>query len=176
MEIKKYLTSDFEGRSLNKPAKLTFFDFIANRSGGWSTVNDRVERGCYATGGQIRGQYDFFMSIVDRGDLERRALEFFDLPVNSSRKNWTLDEKVKSFAKVKIQGMTKQFRRNTSMIYGIIHNQPIRSSLTPPFFNDDTPKVKRESSIDRIQNVLEMCKDLTDGEKKVIIQSLQLSF
>ena len=176
MEIKKYLTSDFEGRSLNKPAKLTFFNFIADQSGGWPTVRDRVKRGCYATGGQIRGQYDFFMEIVDREDLEKRALQFYDLPINASKKSWTLDEKVKSFAKVKIQGMAKQFRRNTSMIYGMIHNQPMRSPLTPPFFNDDTPKVKKESSIDRIQNVLEMCKDLTDGEKKVIIQSLQLSF
>ena len=167
MSFKKYLTSDFEGYSLDKPAKLTFFNFVADRSGGWPVVIDRVERGCYATGGQIRGQYDFFMSIVDREDLEKRALEFYDLPKNAPRKNWTLDDKVKSFAKVKIQGMTKQFRRNTAMIYGMIHNQPMPSS----FFNDDTPKVKKEDP-DMLWDVLEMCKKLTDSDKQLLVRLL----
>ena len=167
MSFKKYLTSDFEGYSLDKPAKLTFFNFVADRSGGWPVVIDRVERGCYATGGQIRGQYDFFMSIVDREDLEKRALEFYDLPKNAPRKNWTLDDKVKSFAKVKIQGMTKQFRRNTAMIYGMIHNQPMPS----PFFNDDTPKVKKEDP-DMLWDVLEMCKKLTDSDKQLLVRLL----
>ena len=162
--------SDFLTRTfLDTPGKKSFFNFMTEQSGGWDAVMSRIDRGC--THVYVGGQQNYLKSIIDYDELVKTVLEEYDRPENRSKRHWPLEDKIKAHLKNRSSCLATQWRNKTSQIYNMMTNQPISS-----FVKDDTPKVKRESSIDRIQNVLEMCKDLTDGEKKVIIQSLQLSF
>ena len=145
MSDKKYLTSDFEGHQLTSPGKIAFFEFLAMRAGGWKKIRDRIDRGCSPITGQLRGQEKMFMNLVDLDDFTHRVLDFYDRPEKSHEKSLPLDEKMKHYAKVKIQGMSQQFRKQTDLIYSLHHNQP--EPLPSRFCNDDTPITTQEQVI-----------------------------
>tara|TARA_R100000005_G_C4889609_1_gene137130 strand:- start:74 stop:583 length:510 start_codon:yes stop_codon:yes gene_type:complete len=168
----KYPMSDFTaGHLVDTPGKKAYFNFMAKQGGGWDMTMERHDRGCNPA--TIRGQHEYFMSIVDQEDLKKYALEEYDLPKNAEKRHLPLEEKMFKVVKNKTGCLASQFRGKIPQIHSLCTDQP--QPITS-FISEETPKVKKESSIDKIQNVLKMCKNLTDGEKKVIIQSLQLSF
>ena len=176
MPNKKYLTSDFEGRQLTSPGKTAFFEFLAMRAGGWKKIRDRIDRGCSPIAGQLRGQEEMFMSLVDLDDFTHRVLDFYDQLENAHKKSLPLDEKMRHYAKVKIQGMSCQFRKQTDLIYSLHHNQPEPPSSR--FFNDDTPTTTQEQVIQpqkqdlarefaQVQEVIELLSKFNNTQKGI---------